>query len=258
MIDRIRYLLRLSDLTEQEIRLYLQILKKRTATIPALIASTKIPPVTVYRAMRKLEERGMVQPKTVEGRQREYSPLSLEHLARHIGGEQRKLRRLELALKNLDRLLPFMGIDELEPDTIEIREGVDAFRDEYVKIPDTFENEFLAIGTAPNFWKTAQMNYECPEERNFIARRLSRNIYSRVLNMYEPQALLFQRNDSREKRTTMLTDELPIKKDCLMMCSRQVSHFVCDVENPRVIIIRQPELVALHEQHFQALWKRHA
>ncbi|MDO8648650.1 MAG: helix-turn-helix domain-containing protein [Candidatus Peregrinibacteria bacterium] len=254
MQRRLRDLLRRTSLTEREIDLYILLLKLRSVTIPRLAAESHLPHITVYRTIKHLEERGLVVGKPMNNKQSVYSPLSLEALIAKISCEQRKLRKLELSLRGLDALLPYMDIEEDREETIELREGVEAFREEYLKMPDVFKDEYLHIGSTPGFWETAQMTYESPEERSFIHRRLAKNLFARVLDPPSPQAEVIQRNDSREKRTMQLRGNLPITKDFLMIAEDQVSHFICEPADPRVVVIRAPELVRAHRTQFDMLW----
>lgn len=255
MITKIKDILRLNDLSEQEIAVYIALLTLQKATIPMLREQSGLPNITVYRCMKNLEERRMVDVELINKKQACYKPLTLEKLIVKVEHAQRKLRRLELELKNLDSLLPYIGEKELkDEEEIEVRAGLDAFREEYLKMPDLFEDEYLHIGCTEAFWETARWNYESPEERSFIHRRMARNIYGRVVDPYTPTAEMIQKNDSREKRTLRIVNEIPVKRDILMIAAHQVSHFVCDVDNPRVVIIRNPALIALHKAQFEALW----
>lgn len=256
MKKRLQRLLSLANMREDEIRLYMLLLKLRHASVPQLADIARVPVTTAYRAMHRLEDRGLARREAVNGKESQYFPLSLVSLVRELVSEQRQLRKMELSLRGLDPLLKYVDVDGAsDEDEVEVREGLDAFREEYLKMPEVFREEYLHIGSAPNFWKSARMNYECPEERGFIKRRLARNLYARVLNTPSSQALEFQRNDSREKRTTVLTPSLPIRRDFLMIAEAQVSHFLCDPEHPRVIILRSPEAIAAHRNHFELLWK---
>jgi sugar-specific transcriptional regulator TrmB len=211
----------------------------------------------VYRTLLKLEERGLVKRSAGRGRQAIFEPLTLRALAQAISQEQRKLRRLELELQDLDGLLPYMDVeDECDTEGVSVRYGQDAFKEEYLKMPDVLEEEYLHIGNMANMWRTAGFGYESPEERSFIHRRLARNIFARVLDIPTREAEEVQRHDSREKRTLMLKESLPIMENFLIIGEKQVSHFLCDPEHPRVIVIRQPELVATHRSHFETIWNK--
>jgi len=255
MRQKLRYLLQNSDLTEAQIRVYLQLLKLRRATIPQLRDETKLPNITVYRAIRSLVEQELLKQTSLNGKKTYFEPLSLEALAKRMSREQRRLRKLELQLRDLDHLLPYISLDEdIDHEDVLIREGKDAFTEEYLKIPDVLEQEYLHVGNMANMWRVVGFNYESPQERNFIAKRMEKNIYARVLDVHSKEAEQVQRNDSREKRTLMLKEQLPIMENFQIIGERQVSHFICDEDSPRVIVIKQPELVRAHRSAFDALW----
>lgn len=255
MLQRIKDLLRLQDLSEHEIAVYVALLKLRKATMPQIREKCGLPNISVYRALRQLEDRDLVESHMMNGKQSAYCPLSLEKLIRKIGFAQRKLRRIELELRNLDSLLPYMeeseGDDQPE---IDIRLGLDAFREEYLKVPETFDEEYFQFGNAAKFWESAKLDYDAPEERTFIRHRLASNLYLRALDIPSHVTERIQNNDSHEKRTMRLTSSLPVMNDLTMIGKKQITHFVNDKENPRVLIIRNPELVAAKRQQFETLW----
>ena len=259
MLQKIRDILRLNDLSDQEISVYVALLQVQKATIPMIREKSGLPNITVYRCMKDLEERGMVESEKLNRKQAVYMPLTLEKLIGKVAHAQKKLRRMELELRNLDSLIPYMNdLEHDEKPEIDLRLGFDAFREEYLKIPDAFADEYMHIGSFPKAWEIMKMNYDSPEERWFINRRMTNNLFTRVLNIPSMEAETVQSNDSREKRTTRLCATIPIKNDCLAIAKDQVTHFVNDPENPRVIIIRNLELVKAHNAQFEDLWREAA
>lgn len=253
-------LLREADLREEEIRLYFLLLKMQQAGIPDLIAKSQLPSMTVYRTMQRLIDRGLVETLPINNKQKLYRPLSLAALARTLAAQERRLRRLELSLKNLDPLLPFIDLesdDEIE-DGIEVREGLDAFREEYLKFPDICKGEYVYLGNMLNYWDTAQMTYECAEERTFINKRLSRGIHCRIIDLYSDGMEKITKNDSREMRQSKLALDLPLKKNYLGISEKHASYFICEEENPRVLVIKQPELLDLYRSQFEHHWNHAA
>jgi predicted transcriptional regulator len=260
MRKRLIDLLRLAGLREEEAILYLHLLKLRRASMSELIACSELNVMTAYRTMKRLQERGLVSATKINQKQSVYAPLTLSALTAKLDVEQRKLRKLQLALENLDPLLPYLDatddhMKEMEKEWIELREGREAFREEYLKIPMMCADEFLHIGSMQNYWRTAGMTDESPEELSFRHYRIQHGISARIFNTYSPESVKFHSRDSREMRTTRLLDDLPITKNYLAFTASDARYFFCDEENPRVIIIRQPELVALHKKQFQQLWE---
>ncbi|MDD5056037.1 MAG: helix-turn-helix domain-containing protein [Candidatus Peribacteraceae bacterium] len=254
MRDRLHSLLRAADLSEEEITIYLWLLKLQQSTIPELRSKSGLPNITVYRTVMKLEDRGLIEHVRLNRKQCAFRPLTLGKLARRIASKKRRLQALENELKNLDRFLPLFDPDPDTPD-IDLRSGRDAFREEYLKFPELLHQEYLHIGNMANMWKASGLHYEAPEERWFINKRLAKNVYARVLDVPTPEAKVVQTFDSREKRTLVLRKSLPITDDFLLIGEKQVSHFLCDPDNPRVIVMRSPEQVAVHRGFFEALWK---
>jgi len=246
----------MADLSEGEVQVYLWLLKLRQSSIPELRSKTRFPNITVYRAVQRLIDRELIENVPVNGKQSLYKPLTLKRLIRKVSAQQMQLRRLELALMNLDSYLPFMDMEQGEAvEEVEVRLGKDAFKEEYLKFPEVLENEYLHIGNLSNLWKTLGFTYESPEERGFIHRRCARNLYARVLDVPTENSLKVQANDSKEKRTLLFKKQIPIKEDFLLIGEKQVGHFICNPDAPRVIIMKHPALLALHHDYFEKLWK---
>lgn len=257
MRKKIIYFLKQAGLKEQEIKIYLSLLNFRNMTLQELVVKTKLNYMMVRRTIQSLFEHEIISIKPLNYKQDIFSAVSLQALVKKIGRKQKKLRRLELTLRNLDLILPFCNLDQEEngeEELIEIQEGLDAFRGEYLKLPDICKEEYLHIGSMVNYWKTAEISYEDPLERNFIHRRIRKGIYARVLDIFSKEAENFQKNDSKEKRTCILKESLPITKNYLALAETQASYFICDPQNPQVIIIRQPELLNLYRYNFSSMW----
>ncbi|MDD5026305.1 MAG: helix-turn-helix domain-containing protein [Candidatus Peribacteraceae bacterium] len=259
MRRKIQQLLSLAGLREEEITLYLLLLKLHRATIGELAQESGIHLMTAYRTMKRLENQGLVQALKVNQKLSVYTPLTLEALIQRLGAKERGIRRLQLALQKLDRFLPFIDAHSGEhargeEEPIEVLEGLDAFRGEYLKLPDLCADEFLCMGSMQNYWKVAGMSDEAPEELAFRHKRFSKNMYCRVFNTHSPESETFAKRDLQELRTTRLIDSIPVAKDYLGFTKDYVAHFICDTDNPRVVVIRHPELVNVHRKQFEQLW----
>jgi len=256
MKHRLQSLLRLAGLREEEATLYLHLLKLRRASMSELIAASGLNVMMAYRTMKRLQERGLVSAMKINRKTSVYAPLTLTALTKKLDQEQRKLRKLQLALRDLDPLLPYLDMEAAKDDAdpIEIREGIEAFREEYLKLPDCCTDEFLHIGSMQNYWRIAGMSDEAPEELAFRRKRIGKGTYCRIFNTHSPESETFAKRDSRELRTSRLVDDIPVRRDYLAYADNHVSHFICDAENPRVIVIRQPEAVALYRKQFEMMW----
>jgi sugar-specific transcriptional regulator TrmB len=257
MRRKLHHLLNEAGLSGEEVRLYLLLLKLGAASVRDLVEQSSVNHMTAYRTVKRLAGRGLIEAKKINRKQSVYSALSLRSLVRHLETDQRKMRRLQLALQGLDRFLPFIDITERAGDNepVEVREGLDAFREEYLKLPDLCGDEFLCMGSMQNYWQVAGLSDEAPEELAFRHKRYAHNTYARVFNTLSPESIEFSKRDSRELRTTRLVDAIPVAKDYLGYAKDHVRHFICDKENPRVVIIRHPELVALYRDQFGRMWE---
>lgn len=255
MKKHLQNLLRMADLREEEVQIYMLLLKVSEATIPKLVELSGLNTMMVYRTLKRLYERGLIKEDELNQKQKIYKPLSLSSLIKKIVKEERKLMKLRANLKNLDSLLPFVDIEsDREDDSIEIKEGIDAFREEYLKIPSLCKYEFLHVGSMHNYWETANMDLDCAEERNFIKTRMKNGVFARVLNVRTADVEEVQKRDSLEKRKLKIRENLPIKDNYFTISGGRSALFICEKENPRVILMKQPDLLALQNAQFSKLW----
>ncbi len=251
-------LLQKAGFRDEEAQLYLALLKVKKATLMQLHVQTKMSHTTTYRMIHRLIDRGLIEQIPLNKKQSVYKSLPLSALMSSIEKEKSRMQKLQSSLKKFDYLLPYMDLDDTKPSSgssVDVYEGIDAFHEEYLKLPELGHDEFLAIGSSDSFWQASNASIDSPLERSFVSRRLKNNVYSRSMMVASNDAEQIASNDAKEKRTTKMKEKLPVMTNMLMMSGNQVSHFVCDADFPHVIVMRDPELVAIHKNYFEALWK---
>ena len=231
MQQQLRTLLQAANLRPEEVKIYLLLLKFQKTTIAKLTEKSSMASIMVYRTLKRLHKRGLVEEGNLNNKTNYYKPLSLDALITQIETERRKLTYLKMSLKNLEFLLPFMDGDNPSGEVQEqiiIKEGVDAFKREYLKFPNICKDEYLHIGSMDNLWETAGLTAECGEERNFIRKRMRKGIYARVLNPYSEVMDDIKKRDTLEKRTTRIKSKLPIMNNYLAIAESESTLFICD------------------------------
>jgi len=257
MRRRITTLLQAAGLSDGEVTVYLLLLKLQKAGVAEIVTLSGMNTMTAYRTVKRLLGRELISEVTLNRKQSVYIPLSLRSLVQRLESDERKMRKLQLALRGVDKLLPFLDSDQRVSDAepVEIKEGLEAFREEYLKLPDYCSEEYLHIGSMQNYWRIAGMSDESPEEMGFRHKRFKRHIFARVFNTWAPEMDAIMQRDSRELRTMRISDALPITRDYMGFADDHISHFICDAKNPKVIVIRHPELVGFHRKQFKQLWE---
>ncbi len=255
MKKQLAQLLEMAELKHEEVTIYLHLLKLKSATIPQLVALTGVNTMMVYRTFKRLTDRELVKAQPLNNKQNTYSPLSLNAIIHRVTQERQKLDRLERAFRGLDNLLPLMDVSS-DNDTMEIHEGVEAMLEEYLKIPDLCKTEFLHIGAGTKTWDLLGLDFDCTEERNFIKRRMNRGVHARVLNEPAKEMERISLSDTKEKRTTRVKEKLPVMHNYLIITDNQSHLFINNIEHPRVITIKQPDILTLQKDQFYDLWKQ--
>ncbi len=110
MHQSLRTALLQANLRQEEVAVYLLLLKLKKATLPQLQQQSDLINMMVYRMIRSLVEKELISAEPINEKQSLYRPLSLQSLLRQLEKDQNRLRRLEQKLSDLNRLLP--GITE--------------------------------------------------------------------------------------------------------------------------------------------------
>ena len=101
MYDKTREILTKSGLNKSETKMFQDLLSAHQAIpLKELITSLGMTEFTGYRTARMLADKGLVEINK-QGRLKFIKALPLEKLAKRVGCQQRRLRRLELDLKDL-------------------------------------------------------------------------------------------------------------------------------------------------------------
>jgi sugar-specific transcriptional regulator TrmB len=254
MRRKLTEILRKANLKEEEIRIYLALLKLGTASVNQIADLTDLKSITIYRAIKILLERKLVQEIIVNKKQSLYKPLTLQALVGELENEEKEIAKLKSAISNLDPFLKFMDLRD-EQEEIEIKTGIDNFRAEYLAVPQIAKEEVYAFGSMCNCFKTlGEWDLDTPEERSFIKQRMGKGIHARLLHEHQTGAEEFQKRDSLEKRSTRFGFDLPISSNAVLITEKDVRLFICNEENPRVMIINQPDLKNIYRSVFEYNW----
>lgn len=257
MKKRLEHLLETAGLKPEEAQIYICLLTLKAATIPQLISKLNFGAMMAYRTVNRLVERGLVKSNQINNKQNIYSPLPLSSLIRYATKEREKFDRLARAFQGIEHLIPMMDISQENENNelIEIYEGIEKLREVYLEIPEIAKEEFLHIGSVTKTWDILGMDFDCAEERSFIKRRMSRGVHARVFNEYNKEAEEFVKSDNLEKRTTRLRKQLPVMNNYLIINDNQSCLFINDLQHPKVIRIKQPDLLEIQKQQFYNLWQ---
>lgn len=258
MRRKLTSILKTANLKDEEIAIYLLLLKLQKSTAAELIEQGNLSQISVYRTLKKLAEKGLIETKLINNKQKIYTPLSFQKLIKNIQQEKLKLTKLERSLKGLDPFLKYLDTSEDNEEKIQIKEGADAMREEYLKIPDICKEECLPLGNVQNMLDITGYSIDCPEERNFIQKRMKKGIYVRMMNTPNETTEELAKRDSFEKRTLKLKEKLPIMKNFLVVCEDQSVLFLCDQDNPKTVVIKDNDLLELQRHQFEYLWTKYA
>lgn len=249
-------ILRRAGLSADELRLY-RILSRGSSTIPDLMTVLKMPSSTTYRALHSLQKRGLVEGDALNRKQKVFSALPPAVLARQLASSRRSLRRMELALCGFDHWpLPTEESGGKEP--VEILETPEEIREHYFAIPRWHreDNGLLSFGSMDDLYAMMGFSYGSEEENHFIHERIRHALHICILCHASKFFSEMSRRDHLEKRTMRTSPSIPAMKNFFVVGQEGVSIFLTSDTQPRVLRIRQPELIAEYRQRFAQYWER--
>jgi hypothetical protein len=223
------------------------------------MAKLVLPSSTTYRIVEKLKNQGLLVALPKNRKQEKLRPLSLSSLTRRIAGDSRKLRRLELALTDLDRFLPFTESVDAPwyEDPVEILETQEQFREHYFDLPRLCKSAegMLAYGSMDNLYGLLGFYYGSAEENAFIKLRIAEHVPVSILCHTSRFFPAMARRNGLELRQNRLSEKISTINNFYVLGEKSVSIFLTNPRKPRALVIRQPELVESYRAQFGQHWQ---
>ena len=205
---------------------------------------------TGYRTARRLAEKGFVEIAKI-GATKSIRALSLDRIARSVGKEQRKLRRLELQLWDLVKTTD----QEESRERIKTWEGKEHFLELYDSLPERCKGDLLAFGSLGGLWKVTEQDYFSRYEHDWIRRRMRRGVKAVLVegkNMLCHQLLKRAKREMRDVRFVPIPAEAD---NWTALAGEEVFVFENDPYAPRVVQVQDPALVNIFRDYHRLLWK---
>lgn len=164
---KLKDLLDRSGLSEEEIRFYINVLKKPNSTIYNLSKSAKIPKDKAYQICDSLEDRKLV---TIDknNKFKRLKATSLKNFANKLHNQGRSLHRTADSLKEINTFLPYLGATE--EDHVFKTFSHEKAAEEFVDMSMLKWNEILAYGDFEAIFNAIGVD----SDRQFVKNRLRR------------------------------------------------------------------------------------
>jgi predicted DNA-binding transcriptional regulator AlpA len=247
---RVISLLQKLNLTENEAKFYIMANQNADLTLPQIQSKLSLSKATVYRIYEKLKSLGFITS-SPENWRKNINAVSLRTLADLIAGENRKLRRIELELKDLDN---FMDMDAraFSEDPIKILYDKNQIAEHNFNILHKSWDRLLVLGSCERLMDVVGKE----NEQKFvqIRTRMGRPV-SLYLTEYGNYASEFMPNNDEELRNVKLRINPTWQDHLSYLYGDEVTIWNKDKDlGNRAIVINDPLLVNMYRSQFDTAW----
>jgi DNA-binding MarR family transcriptional regulator len=248
---RLLALLQKLNLTENEARFYVLLNQNPGLTLNEVQNKLQISNATTYRIFDKLTSLGLITS-SQENWRKNISSVSISALADLIARENRKLKRIELELKDLDNLMN-LNARAFKEDPIKILYDKNQIAEQNYKILHKPWNRINVFGSGERLIDVVGEEHE----KNFVKIRTrmgkSVNLY---LTEYGEYASEFMPKNEAQLRDVKLDINPDLQDYMTYIYDDEVTIWHKDKKlGNRAIIIDDPFLVRNYKSQFEYAWK---
>lgn len=248
---RLLALLQKLNLTENEARYYVLINQNPGLTLNEIQKKLQISNATTYRIFDKLQNLGLITSSPDNWR-KNISSVSISALADLVAKENRKLKKIELELKDLDNLMN-LHTRAFKEDPIKILYDKNQIAEQNYKILHKPWDRISVFGSGERLIDVIGAEHE----RNFVRIRTkmgrSVNCY---LTEYGEYASQFMPNNEEQLRDVKLDLNPDLQDYMTYIYNDEVTIWHKDKElGDRAIVIEDPFLVKNYKSQFDYAWK---
>jgi sugar-specific transcriptional regulator TrmB len=248
----IRLLLRIG-LTESEAELYFTAYQKPQLTLAELQKKTGYSTASIYRAFDRLKNLGLITSSRDNWR-KNVEAVSLKKLGEKVAKEQRKLRKVELELKQMDDLMNLTTLYDSLEEPVEILTNQNQIIDKAFEILSRPFDHFLAYGSSERLIEI--LGYDT--EREFVNTRLRKGKSADVvLTEMGPYGRELIKTNDRELRNMKFKIDPANQETMTYIYDNEAVIWHKDSDSgSRAIVIKDPSLIKMHENMFSTLWSQ--
>lgn len=251
--DKNKELLRKAGLNTSEITMFQKLLTaQNTVPLKDIITELGMTEFTGYRTARRLAERGFVRLEK-QGRIKHIKALPLTNIAKSVGKEGRKLRRLELSLNELAQ--KYNSKENTEKSAVEIHEGREKYLDYYDTLPDRCSYQLKAFGSLGSVWQVTEMDYFSQYEKQWVKRRLLKGIKAHLIDTEHSIFHELMKTAKQELRDMRLIPNISEADQWTALTDNKAYIFENNPLAPRVLEVSDLKLVRILTNYHRLLWE---
>ena len=226
-------------LNEREAKIYLTLVREKTATAAKIAKSASVNRTTAYLELENLMKQGLVSY-VIKDAKRYYQAAPPEKF----------LDILEQKKKSFETILPLLrGVqNNSQPYKIEVFEGKEGIKTCYQDIYNTAK-EFLVFGATGKAAEVLKYNYP-----HIVEKFIQANIKERALANENAKKMM-----EEHPKTHMKVKYLPKKYKAdvtTIIYAGKVAIQSLQKENIYVVVIKDPLLYSSYKNYFEFMWER--
>lgn len=237
-------------LSDSETNLYTASLALGPSPIKKIAEQMGISRPNVYKVISGLEKHGLAKPYDKVKYSRKFIVEPPTAVLEMIRKKKAEMARLDMEIvSGLPELISSYN-QGAAPTKIKIIQGKEQFLKVYTGIPDEAKKEIQYLGAAADFidfisWK---------EEKKWIAKRMKKNIFIKILIFPGETADIMVASDEKEKRETrILKGVWPFVTSYLLFANKV---FIWQPKTPLVVLIEDQYIVEMLKSLFDFMWEK--
>jgi len=250
--DKIKNILEKLDLNKNQIKFYLALVELGQANLNEITKKSELKRPTAYRVEEELRQMNLIQGDLKKYKEK-LTAVSPKRLIALVGNRQRKMRRLELEIKNLIPELNVLFADK------KIKPKIELFNDEqgyfYLaeKSLECVEKEIYYFGNISDFYEIFTKEYD---EKYYIPARIKNNIKLKWLVYKNKTTQQYQKQDKNFLRETkFLNPDYKINSSFLIFDNTLI--FFSSHKEKIALSITSKYLAEMHKEIFKMIWATH-
>jgi|GEM_PF-2018582 len=229
--------------SDHEAALYVEILKNGEASVGMLLENVKLHREQAYRALKRLEEVGLVR-QFIKRKRAYFAVTDPDLLVKQVAEKVRIAEELQPILK---------GMHHRSPHIVQVREGIEAFEFMYEDVLSTIKKngEYLILGGQGK-------TFDRLEGVSPLHRKYSKIYAKQKINL---RMLSFEGQDFREQfamQELLEVRELPgayFGPVATVIYGKKVVLEVMDPEHISIVTIENEKIADSYRYQFDALWR---
>ena len=251
ILDKIKKILEKLGLNKNQIKFYLALLELGQASLGEVVRKSNLKRPTAYRVKEELEQLGLISG-DLKKYKKKNSAVSPKRLLALVGNRQRKMRRLELEIKDLMPSLNLLFQDKTIKPKVELFEGEQGYHYLANQSLECQEKEILFLGNLEDIYKVVTKEYD---QKHFIPTRVKKGIKIKFLVYKNKDTVNYKKQDNKFLRETKFLDP-DYKINATLEIFDNTIVFYSSHKEKIALSITSKYLAQMHKEIFKMIWEK--